>query len=248
MSEAKLPLNETLEFQNAVNEAVQKEAAKLREEIFSQLATARGDGGFAEELAMRLAELTDQGTGRGARVAPGILKQREDARKRMTDLIVEARVKCSEAKAAGKTAEAARWMPSYRLLAKTQLADRVIDPLWIDRNHIAQPTEIDWTGVPNEAMQPLNQIATDIFAAFKDSIGSIPRQDQVAADPLKITAGGLVVRGDPSAAQRQRTIDQVSAREKEDNEALSIKHKDQPGRYKDVNILGTIAKPAQQSV
>lgn len=230
MGEAgKLPLDETPEFQAAVAAAV----AKAVPEILAQVNETRGDTSWAQSLAMAIATVSDQGVGTRKRVAPEVLKSREDARQRMVDLIVAAR-------AAGR-------LPSYRLTNKVLLDEQLIDPVWIDKNHTAQPTEIDWPGVPNEAMTPINDTAKEIHAAFIESIGSIAKEHQVMHDPLKITKGGLVVRGAPSAASHETTLERVNAQIKTD-EGVRVKHKDQGGRYKEVNILGSIHKPAQQSV
>lgn len=226
---AELPLDQSPEFKEAVAAAV----TKLVPEILGKLNVARGDDGLAERLALAIATLSDQGTGSRRRVAPEVLKARDEARKRMVDLIIAAR-------AAGR-------VPSYRLTNKVLLDEQLIDPVWIDKNHTAQPTEIDWPGVPNEAMVPLNDVAKEIHAAFIESIGSIAKEHQVMHDPLKITKGGLVVRGAPSAAAHETTLERVNAQAKSD-EGVRVKHKDQGGRYKEVSILGTIHKPAQQTV
>lgn len=224
---------DTPEFKGAI-EKVKQEAAKA---VTAALETARisagsspqeGDTNWAETFAMAIAKLTDQGTGR-QHVAPEILRSREIARARMAELIIAAR-------AEGK-------VPSYRLTSKVLLDNQLVDPFWIDRNHIAQPTEIDWPGVPNEAMQPLNQVAEDIFAAFMNSIGSVSKlqQDALTAD-LSVTAGGLTVRGNLN----KRSVKEIVHEESE--KGLVLRHKDQPGRYKSVNILGSIANPAQQTI
>lgn len=230
MGEAdKLPLNDSPEFKEAVAAAV----AKAVPEILEKLNETRGDASWAQTLAMAIATVSDQGTGTKRRVPPEIMKARDDARARMVDLIVAAR-------AAGR-------LPSYRLTNKVLLDEQLIDPVWIDKNHTAQPTEIDWPGVPNEAMVPLNDVAREIHAAFVESIGSIAKEHQLRYDPLKVTKGGLVVRGAPSAASHETTLERVNAQAKSD-EGVRVKHKDQSGRYKDVNVLGTIARPAQQTV
>ena len=230
MGEAdKLPLNDSPEFQAAVAAAV----AKAVPELLAKVNEARGDASWAQTLAMAIATVSDQGVGTRKRVAPEVIKSREDARVRMVDLIVAAR-------AAGR-------LPSYRLTNKVLLDEQLIDPVWIDNNHTAQPTEIDWPGVPNEAMVPLNDVAKEIHAAFIESIGSIAKEHQVTHDPLKLTKGGLVVRGAPSAASHETTLDRVNQNVQRE-EGVRVKHKDQPGRYEEKRILGSIHKPAQQTV
>lgn len=241
MGEApRLGLTDSPEFKAAVAAEAERAVAKFKDEIVASLAAARGaagtapattDGDWMQALAMSIAALTDQGVGQRKRVSPEIIKAREVARKEMVDLILKAR--------------AERKVASYRLSGKVHLDEQCIDPIWIDRMHTAQPTEIDWPGVPNECMMPLNETAKAIFEAFTRSIGGI--EAHVAADPLKVTKGGLVVRGRPSAAAHETTINGLGEQIVE-GEGVRIKHKDQPGRFKEINILGTIAKPAQQSI
>jgi hypothetical protein len=89
------------EFQAAVASAVAKAVPALipalREQILQNLGTARGDAPavpgdhlWADALAMSIAQITDQGTGRKT-VAPAVLKARSEARALMVQLIVEAR-------------------------------------------------------------------------------------------------------------------------------------------------------------
>lgn len=232
---------ETPEFRAAVAEAaktaVAEALAAAREAVGTP--TNISDTSWAETFAMAIAQLTDQGTGR-RRVAPQILKQRQQARDLMVRLIIEAR-------ADGR-------VPSYRLTNKVVLDDQLVDPAWIDKNHTAQPTEIDWPGVPNEAMVPINDTARAIFTAFRDSIGSVDKDDadvlgRLNGGPLSVTPGGLVVKTSRAGGKRSLQA-QVDAHNGANGggEGLSLRHKDQPGRYKEVKILGTIAKPAQQSV
>lgn len=229
------PVNiaETAEFKDAVDK-IRQEAnrsvvdALAAARVTAGTAGAAGDANWAETFAMAIAQLTDQGTGR-THVAPEILRTRQEGREKMAKLIVAAR------------AEGA--MPSYRLTSKVLLDNQLVEPFWIDRNHIAQPTEIDWPGVPNEAMLPINGVAKDIFAAFMDSIGGVSKlqQEALSAD-LSVTAGGLTVRGNIN----KRTVKEIVHENSE--QGLRLRHQDEPGRYKDVSILGSIAKPAQQSI
>lgn len=242
MAEApRLAFDQTPEFKAAVAAEAQKAVAALKDQIVAELkasapaaapVTAGGaDMAWISALAMEISQLTDQGTGR-RRVAPEIMRQRSEARTRMHELIKQAR-------ADGR-------VPSYRLRNKVLLDEQLIDPAWVDKNHIAQPTEIDWPGVPNDAMAPINDTAKEIHAAFMDSIGSVDKRDQVLEQPLKLTKGGLVVKGAPSRAQRETTLEHTERLQGE--EGLRVKHRDEPGRYKDVQILGSIAQPARQSI
>jgi hypothetical protein len=102
--------------------------------------------------------------------------------------------------------------------------------------------------VPNEAMIPVNETAKAIYTAFIESIGSVAREHMVPMDPLKVTKGGLVVRGQASRAARETTLEEIHRPAGFQGDAVRIKHKDQPGRFREVHVLGTIAQPAQESV
>ena len=232
-------LTDTDEFKAAVAKAASDAIA----ELLPSLKEARQSHGTEDEgsdptwmraLAMEISQLTDQGTGR-RRVAPEILRARLMAREKMTKLIVEAR-------AAGKKA-------SYRVRSKTHLADRVVEPFWIASDHTAQPTIIDWDGVPNEAMVPENKVAVAIHQAFMESIGSAVRV--VPEDALAITPGGLVVHGGAAAiSSGRRQVQQGEAKHTGDaapEQGLNIHNKNAPGRFVEKRILGSIADPARQT-
>jgi hypothetical protein len=233
-------VTETEEFKAAVAKA----ASDALAELLPTLKKAREAHGTEEEgsadptwmraLAMEISQLTDQGTGR-RRVAPEVLRSRQMAREKMTNLIVDAR-------AAKKTA-------TYRVKAKILLADRVVEPFWIASDHTAQPTIIDWDGVPNEAMVPENKTATAIHKAFMESIGNSARV--VPEDALAITPGGLVVHGGAaglSSGKRQVRVPEAKHTGDASPEGgLNIHNKNAPGRFVEKRILGTIADPARQT-
>lgn len=236
------PIEQTPEFHTAVSAAVAAAIPALKQQILANITAARADApaapgsssdqAFAEGLAMALAQLTDQGTGR-RRVAPEVIRARSEARERMTKLLVKA--------------HAAGAIPSYRLKAKCYLDEVLIDPVWIGADHMQHPTEIDWPGVPNSAMVPINDTATEIHKAYLESVGSVPKEDEVPDGEFRVTAGGLVVRGRP-VPQRAQTGLRNGAPTAGD-QGLRIKHKEQaPGKFKEVRVLGTVAQPARESV
>lgn len=202
-----------------------------------------GNTDWMQQLAITLAEIGNQGTGRKT-VAPHILKQRADARDRMIELIL--------------AAKAERRPATYQLRNKVLLNNRLIEPFWIASDHTTKPTEIDWAGIPNDAMIPVNDTAKEIHRAFLDSIGTIDKEHQIPEDKLGVTPGGLVVRNSAVTATVQKrtgTTDQptaeapqVGAGEFGEDESLTVHHTNQPGRYKEVNVLGTIQEPARQAI
>ena len=174
---------------------------------------------------------------RRKRVAPEIIRSRQEAHDRMVKLIIDAR-------AAKKTA-------TYKVKAKTLLADRVVEPFWIDNLHTAQPTIIDWDGIPNEAMAPENKTAKAIYEAYQGWIGSTVRVHP--EDELAITPGGLVVHGGAAGISggRRRLPGGAEAPQSgspTEGGGLNVHHKNEPGRYVEKRILGSIAPPARQTV
>ena len=230
---------ETPEFTAAVTAAVESKVTEILGSLKEGGALGGGDRKFAENLAMAFATLSEQGTGRKY-VAPDVLRARTEAREKMFALLVQARRD--------------KKMPAYRVVAKTLLDDQIVEPMWVDSTHIAQPTEIDWPGVPNDAMVPLNEVAKEIFAAYMDSIGSKPKSVSAsgaefeAPDPMDdgygVTAKGLVVRG--GAIPRQNRPEAVAAGHAE--QGLNVHHRGGPGTIKEVRVLGKTAAPARQTV
>jgi hypothetical protein len=259
-------LTETPEFKAAVAEAVASSVASEVGKILASLKAegaqlSSGDHKFAENLALAFATLSEQGTGRKY-VAPEILRVRSEARDKMFKLIISARKDYRRAldaigrepKQSELLAITAKYVPSYRVAAKTLLDNQVVQPFWVDSSHIAQPTEIDWPGVPNDALVPLNDVAREIHAAFRESIGSKAQSVSAtgavtdAPDPMDdgygTTANGLVVRG--GAVPRRNRPETTPEHQSE--EGLALHHRNKPGRTKEIHVLGTIAPPAQQTI
>jgi hypothetical protein len=195
----------------------------------AELPAASIDNKFAEGLAMALAQLTDQGTGR-KRVAPEVVRQRAEARSLMENLIIQAR-------AEGR-------VPRYQLRNKVYLDEVMVDPNWVNpASKAVEKTEIEWPGVPNEAMVPMNEVAKEIFAAYIESIGSVI--SVVPAVPQYVTPNGLTING--RAPARRGTNLTSTDQAAPVGQGLRVAHKDVPGQYREINVLGTIAPPARQS-
>lgn len=226
----------SLEFRDAVAKVATDVVANLKDKLLAgreAAGTAGNDDGWMKSLAMEISQLNDQGTGR-TRVAPEILRQRKQAHDEMLDLLVANR--------------AQNKIATYRLTNKVHLANRLIEPMWIDKDHTSKPTEIDWAGIPNEAMIPVNDVAKEVFALYKLSIGSVEKV--VPAETLGMTAGGLVVRNGAvtNDASRRAALEASQVGDGASDDGLRIHHTNEPGRYKSVNVLGTIQEPARQSI
>lgn len=230
--------NETPEFKAAVADAAKEALRGFVAEMKAaspgaQTAAPATADGLLSGLALELAELTSQNSGRKY-VAPEILRQRAQAADRMMNLIKEAAAK--------------RQLPTYRLTNKVHLDDQVVEPFYVGPDHIARPTEIGWPHVPNDAMVPLNDVAKEIFAAFLESIGSI---EKPVADPkLGLTAKGLIVKG--GAVQHHREVGAPQFGQTamdgsdfmEPKQGLTVAHAHMAGQQAPTRILGTIAAPA----
>lgn len=233
-------VTKTPEFQEAVQSAIRAEMARF-EAMFANLQPAKaGEAGVtAESMAMALAGLVSQNSGK-VYVDPAVLKQRKAARERMLDLI-------KKAAKDGRKAE-------YVVRAKTLLANRVVEPKWIDTDHQHKDTEIVWPGIPNEAMAPINDTAREIFAAFKESLGSVEKV--VPEDEYAVLSNGLVVKNGainrslgahnrvsaPEVALPETVMGDV------EEDGLVVKSKNKPGRYVEKRILGSIAEPAREAI
>lgn len=224
-------VTETQEFKDAVAAGI----ASAIPAILSQLSKAKGDvpvssgdQSWAEGLAMAIAQLNDQGTGR-KRVAPEIIKARVEAREEMTRLLIEA-------KAAGA-------MPLYTLRNKVYLDEILIEPIYMDpATKSPRPTEIGWPSVPSEAMIPVNEVAKNIFEMFSRSIGSTDWNKP--PDTFGVTVGGLVVKN--GAVQPKRAVPSENGHIK--TEGLTISHRGGDRNFKEIPILGTVAQPARQAI
>ena len=257
-AEQEAAMTQSPAFQAAVAAAVEQAIGPM----LAQLGTARaaagtaphpGDKNMMQELALAISELTTQGTGK-VRVAPEVMVQRAQARERMVNLIIAAR--------------AEKKVVTYQLRNKVVINERLIEPFFSNSAHQAVPTEIDFWGIPNDAMVPVSPAAKEIFAAFKDSVGTVQGVKGVESglpgdDQLALTRGGLVVRnGAVSQTMAARQMPERPAWEgpmpayeeapqthgEPNYEPLRVSSDGQKGKLTAVNILGTIAPAAQQTV
>ena len=256
-AEQEAAMTQSPAFQAAVSAAVQQAIGPM----LAQLTTARvaagtepqpGDKNMMQELALAISELTTQGSGK-VRVAPEIMMKREQARERMINLIIAAR--------------AEKKVVTYQLRNKIVLNERLIEPIWSNSANQAVPTEIDFWGIPNDAMVPVSDAAKEIVQAFKDSVGNVHGVKGVenglpSDDRLALTRGGLVVRNgaiSQTMAMRQTpdrpswdgpmpAYEEAPVNGEPNYEPLRVSSDGAKGKVSAVNILGTIAPAAQQTV
>lgn len=245
---------DTPEFKAAVAEAAAaaaKEAARaavseFRQELLVSTADKSGDQeDLFRKMALAIAEISDQGSNR-KRTAPEILAKRESARKRCIALVLEARAKIKEARDNKDRKEEDKWTPEYRVTSKCYFNERFIEPYKMGPNRMPVPTEIFWTGIPNMAMLPLNDVAKQIFAEFRLSIDNSEPIATLDNRPVFMTAAGLVVKGDPP--KRRETGIQTNALDAPDFEdEVRVKSLPSDPTAEFVNVLGTVASPARQN-
>lgn len=224
------------ELNRMMAEAAKSAASEVATELLAKAAKDDGGGKAApdmatfasmfDRMAMAIAEISDQGTAR-KRVAPEVLAARARAHERMIKLLNAAREDGDE--------------PEYRLVAKTYLSERFIEPFMPGPDKRPIPTEIIWKGAPNQAMRPLNKVAKAIYAAFQESVGTQEKLNGVDNRPFAMTPGGVVVKGLPAAARRDIPQDLLA-----DDLIMPGGNIDPTASH--VRVLGTVAAPARQNV
>lgn len=176
-------------------------------------------------LAMQISDLTNQGTGVKP-VDPALIRAREEAHSEMWRLIHKARDE-------GKTA-------SYRLKGKVFIGEEVTEPTFVrhsDRTH--QPTEVDWDLVPNTSMEPINDTAREIYAAFERSIAGTLRP--VREQQGFFLKGSMIVKQGENFGGVGATPDEMRAAmavEQIASTGLRVHQRDVAG-YETQQILGT---------
>lgn len=228
---------ETEEFQQAVSEEVAAQLAKLKADMLGAAAPATGAampadgaaflalmGETFQKLNLNLQSVGGQGQFNKP-LSPDEVLRRESALKKMEGLLLGCRDEGAE-------------KPEYKLIGKIYFNERFIEPYKIvDKK--AVNNIITWTGIPNDAMVPLNDIAKEVFAAWRETTGGptklVPTADQ---RPLYVTAAGLTVRGEPP--KRQHVAGQGEFKEE-----LAFSNSDPAAP--EVAVLGTVAAKARQN-
>lgn len=198
----------------------QLEAARAAAPGGGTPSTPEGDKGFASALALAIANLSSQGTGKADYVPPAVLEERAKHHKRMIDLVVEA-------KAAGNT-------PKYRVLKPVYFNETKIMEQWFDpADRKMKDTFIWWDQLPSNALEPANDIATEIFAAFSQSLGDVPDKRNDPVTPWVRTDKRLF-RG-MSPEQREQSTGGMDLRVAGQGAPRDASHK---------HILGNVAPPS----
>ncbi len=261
-------VTKTPEFAAALEAAVDQRIMPAVQAAVSQALAALKTAGpaSAEELfskmALSIAEMSHQGSGRAKPIAPEVMAARQKAADQLELLMHEMSDNLRRGHLTQDKALLAQWTPRYRVTAKVYLKERIIDPFRRPRERGGKPApqEIAWSGPPSHALKPLNEIATRLHELFLASVGSVSRLGRVSykdADgnrastqpdnrPYWMTPGGLIVQGDPPAkavvlGQEEGELLSVARDEHRDNQD----NNDPSNEF--VHVLGTVAPPARHS-
>ena len=240
-------MTETAEFKSAVKAAVKAAAKEIKAEVLDDLVAAKAETGsdtsVLERLALHIAEISDQGTGR-ERVPPDVLAKMGAAHKRMIALLHDAKKKGLK--------------PEYRVTSKQYLNERLLEPFNLGADKKAEYTEIFWSGVPNHGLMPINDIAKQVFAEFIASVGGMAKIKGQDDRPLVLTQDGLIVKGDPSKRNvvgslgGQGAFEDAPGTDDGFNDDLGVRgvsgmkhHEDPNAEF--IHVLGTVLPPARQN-
>lgn len=197
MTEEARPITETPEFQAALDARVDAAiaAALARFQGPAPAPPGSGDGQMIDRLAIALGRMMGQnGIGQNY-VDPAIIAHRQDAARRLRDLLLELR--------------AAKDEPSWRLIEPVHMSlgrdgYALIEPLFRDpATHRTEQTEIGSYAVPNLGMRPANAAATRVWALFTESIGHNTEADEVDLSEYTLTESGATIRKGLRLAPRQ---------------------------------------------
>jgi hypothetical protein len=187
-------VRETPEFKAAMESVKAKafdDAKRLfdanRENLNSGAPTMELLEAFSRMIAMSNAEIADQGTMR-KRVSPAVLEAQRKSRDQLLELVEAAQTLTGKHR------------PLYRLRAKAYLGDRLYEPYQRGHRGEVTPTHIYFTSIPNLAMEPLNDAAKEIHAAFvgtmagvDNMLGGKPVPDALGNKPLWMSKNGAVL-------------------------------------------------------
>ena len=188
------PAVESPDFQVAVDKAVAAALPAIAKSVAEKFAAERHDPeSIFDRMALAIAAMADQGSGQ-KRTAPEELEKRAAAGRRMLALIMEAHANGER--------------PEYRVISKSYLADRIINPVREDPVlRTIVPVEIYYGGVPNTGLRPLNAVAKAIYDQFVRSIGGVV-VNAGAADTrdYAVTPKGIVVKGSSATMNLRRSV------------------------------------------
>ncbi len=251
---------EMLERQRQVKEEAQAMAKSMVQDmmpaLFAELMKTRAELGPAAAAAPATAEARTADRSLLEGLAHAMAKAADPANKRRIlapEIVQERALAREEMKRAILTHHAKGEVPIYQVVRTTFLNETLIHPQFHNpMTKAMDDTEIDWPGVPNQAMVPVSDSAKEIHAHYLKSIGAraghvlmgfklegdniadrmVPLHELGA--PIVLT-GKEIRRGHPGAPRDMSISDSLSADPRRGNPAA---------RPKTQSILGTTAPPA----
>ena len=254
MAEQKIDMNAVMASPE-VQRAIQESAAKAAAAAVAELAKGGSAQAFTQDdatrrlfsdMALAIAEMGNQGSGRVRPVAPEVMAQRLAASKELRGLLDEVAENLREAKHESDKKRVEKWTPRYRVVAKVYFNETFVEPYLKPERRGDKPRAniIAWSGPPNDALEPLNDIAKRLKQLFKESVGTAPKLKpmsgpnggQVALDTRRywMTIEGHVVQG--SAPAKGTVLGE--------DDPPEISAEDSPPEF--LHILGTIHPPTPQ--
>lgn len=196
------PITETPEFKAALesmkSELMSGVAMEMAKLIGSKPEAPAGQptSAILSELTQMIAEMTNTGQNRKI-IAPDEARKRVAAWDKMGALLERVR--------------AERLQPHYVVKLQTWLDGVMVQPQSQVADGRWKDNEIIWSGAPNTAMRPLNDIAKQIYALFLESIGGTTQIEGMKEQPTWTTYGGLVMVGDapPQSLQQRGNVGEI---------------------------------------
>lgn len=174
--------------------------------------------------------------------SPEELRAMDAGREEMARAIIEADSRRREALARDQKAEAEVWMPHYYLTRKVYIGEQKIEPQYRDPvTKEMKDRHINWPGVPNEAMVPVNEVAKKIHAAFLKSIAG--------KTPLRNTLSQFVLHGKEVFKGHDRHMEVPVAMPRDSLASVLAPNTagfSDPQKVKEtLRVLGTVAQPVE---
>lgn len=157
--------------------------AQIQAEVLADVAKAREAAGlptstdiaviakeksFADALAMSIAEIANQGIGKPAPIPPETLERWRAARAEVVMLL----------------SDRGEQDAHYRVTRTMFLNETRVEPQWHDpKSNKMEDMIIRWNDIPNEWMEPHNELAAKIHTAYMTSIGQTVTKAQISPTP-----------------------------------------------------------------
>ena len=185
---------QTPEAQKAIAEAVANAVAKQSGGISLSEDTRK----LFSEMALAIADMSHQGSGRVRPVAPEVMGQRQEATRKLFALLAEVAGHLKRAKDSDDAELMKKWMPRYQVVAKIFFNEKFIEPYTKAPRpgDPPIPSIITWSGPPNARVldalsdDPDYKPQNDPTAPFVNILGTVhPATPQKAGDVATLAAG-----------------------------------------------------------